>query len=398
MRSLQWRMLAALGLVIALAWGISIAMFVSYLTAGPSNAWISNLHSLGAVLVRVLPDEWAQTRRPQAETTQATTSHQQKKPAAPPTSPNPGSDPEGILIAMFLNTIELVIVGTLMWWAVVASLRPLRAMSEDIAVRKALDSTTLPIEKVPHELHPLILAFNSLLLRVDDAMRAERQFVADAAHELRTPLAALHMQGEVALHAQTLDRKDEALKKLLDVSRRTHRLADQLLDLARLDAGLHSTGPHETNLLELSRHVISEFSVQADNRHTRLLLSGTPCMVKCDVDEMGILIRNLVDNAIRHGREFGTVDIFCGYRVRGDLRHPMLEVRDDGPGVAEEERHAIFSRFYRATGTQAQGSGIGLSLVAGIAALHEAIIETQTGEDGRGLRIRIIFPAERPGA
>lgn len=400
MRSLQWRMLAALGLVIALAWGISIAMFVSYLTAGPSNAWRSNLHVLGQALVSVLPAGWTKTRASEPETVrrndevQHAAHHKEQAFISSQSSPHASIEAEGMLTAMFLNTIELTLVGLLMWGAVVVSLRPLKAMSEDVAKRRPFDSDPLSIDKVPNELHPLILAFNSLLARVDDAMRAERQFIADAAHELRTPLAALHMQGEVALRAETAGRKDEALKKLLDVSHRTHRLAEQLLDLARLDAGLHSANLHDTDLLDLSRHVISEFSIHARDRGTRLLLSGSRCLVKCDVDEIGILIRNLVDNAIRHGREFGTVEISCGYIVRDHVRRPMLEVSDDGPGVADEERTAIFSRFYRAAGAVSRGSGIGLSLVAGIAALHDATIETSRGKDDRGFRIRIVFPPE----
>lgn len=397
MKSLQWRMLAMLGLVIALAWGISIAMFVSYLQAGPSNAWHAGLQSLGQTLVQALPDDWikAHESRPASDAGKNQSVTTAKPTAVADAEQHNRSESASMLTAMLLNTVELAIVGVLMWWAVVASLRPLRALSEDIGKRKAFDAKPLATDKVPDELHPLILAFNALLLRVDTAMRAERQFIADAAHELRTPLAALHVQGEVALRADTLARKDEALKKLMNVSHRTHRLAEQLLDLARLDAGLHSTELHDTDLLELSRHVVSEFSVEAELRGTKLVLSGERCLVHCDVDEIGILIRNLVDNAIRHGRASGTVEICCGHTVRDDGRHPTLEVRDDGSGVAESERDAIFARFYRANGSATRGSGIGLSLVAAIASLHEAMIETGSGEDGRGFRIRVLFPPSR---
>ena len=384
-------MLAALGLVIALAWGISIAMFMSYLTVGPSNSWHSSLFSLGDTLVKALPDAWVRKQGDdavrQAEDKQAPSTRLAQR------GPN---EQGGILTAMVLNTAELAVVGILMWLAVVASLRPLRSLSEDLSRRKAFDSEPLSVKKVPDELRPLILAFNSLLARVDTAMRAERQFIADAAHELRTPLAALHVQTEVALRAATLERKDDALRKLLDISHRTHRLAEQLLDLARLEAGLHSTGLHHTDLLALAQHVISEFRVQAEGRGSRLLLSGSPCLARCDVDEMGILIRNLVDNAIRHGHDGGTVEIRCGHVVRSGARHPTLEVNDDGPGVPEEERAAIFARFYRASGGAGKGSGIGLSLVAGIAELHGALIETGEGKDGRGFSIRILFPPEQP--
>lgn len=380
-------MLAALGLVIALAWGMSIAMYVSYLTEGPSNSWRSGLSSIGNTLASSLPESWARKHdgsepRQPGERQESMGGKVQRVPP----------EVSSILTAIVLNTLELALVGLLMWLAVVASLRPLRSLSEDLGKRQAFDSEPLSVKKVPDELRPLILAFNALLARVDTAMRAERQFIADAAHELRTPLAALHVQAEVALRAQELKGKDDSLRKLLDISHRTHRLAEQLLDLARLDAGLHSAGLHATDLLELSRHVISEFSMQAKSRGTRLLLSGTSCLARCDVDEIGVLIRNLVDNAIRHGHDGGTVEVVCDYVMRDGARRPMLEVRDDGPGVAEDERVAIFTRFYRASGSVAPGSGIGLSLVAGIADLHGAAIETGRSTPSGGFCIRILFP------
>jgi signal transduction histidine kinase len=140
--------------------------------------------------------------------------------------------------------------------------------------------------------------------------------------------------------------------------------------------------------------VVNEFAVRAAERGTRLSIDGTSCWVHCDVDEMGILIRNLIDNALRHGRADGTVEVSCGQLVRGDGIHPVLEVADDGPGVPEGEMAAIFERFYRAKGAVVRGSGIGLSLVARIADLHEAAIEAGVGADGTGLRVRVVFPAQ----
>jgi len=380
-RSLQWRMLAMLGLVIVLAWAISIAMFAAVLGSGRANFWHEHLDRLGQTLVGSLPENL----KPEASPRTAPVLPDASEPSVR------GGDPGGILTAMLLNTVELAIVGLLMWWAVVASLRPLKAMSVEIGRRKAFDATPLPAERVPAELRPLIAAFNALLGRVDTAMKAEHQFIADAAHELRTPLAALHVQADVALLAGTPERKDEALRKLLDIAQRSHRLAEQLLDLARLDAGLHALSVQRIDLLELANHVVSEFAVRADDRGTRLSIDGTSCWVRCDVDEMGILIRNLIDNALRHGRADGTVEVTCGHVVRDDGMHPMLEVTDDGPGVPEHERAAIFDRFYRAQGSVVRGSGIGLSLVARIAELHEATIETGAGMGGAGLCVRVMF-------
>jgi len=384
-RSLQWRMLAALGVVIVLAWSISIAMFATYLVAGRANFWHEHLDRLGQTLIGGLPSDWKPA--PASAGSVAATASQLAYPAR-------GGDASGILTAMLLNTVELAIVGLLMWWAVVASLRPLKAISAEISKRKAFDATPLPAEQVPSELRPLIVGFNALLGRVDNAIKAEHQFIADAAHELRTPLAALHVQADVALLAGTPERKDEALRKLLDIAQRSHRLAEQLLDLARLDAGLHELSVQRVDLLELANHVVSEFAVRAADRGTRLSIDGTSCWVRCDVDELGILIRNLIDNALRHGRADGTVEVTCSQLVRGDGNHPVLEVADDGPGVPGSERAAIFERFYRAKGSVVRGSGIGLSLVARIAELHEATIEAGTGMNGAGLSVRVMFPPQ----
>src|ERR1700754_2393380 len=222
MKSLRLRMLAALGLVIVLAWGISITMFVSYLGSGLSSPWRMNLHSFGERLTRVLPADWV---------IHNAVEHRER-------SGEP-SEPADILTAMVLNTAELALVGIVMWIAMVITLRPLKTMSRGLSQRSAFDATPLAVESIPDEVRPLIVAFNSLLDRVEVASRSERQFIADAAHELRTPLAALHVHAEVALRATTAGAKDEALAKLLEVSHRTQRLAEQLLDLARLEAGLH---------------------------------------------------------------------------------------------------------------------------------------------------------------
>lgn len=196
--------------------------------------------------------------------------------------------------------------------------------------------------------------------------------------------------------ASTPEAKDAALGQLLETARRSNRLAEQLLDLARLDAGISSAAYHQVEVGELISHVLDEFSVQADARQLQLQVEASPCLLRCDVDAVGILIRNLVDNAIRYGRLHGKVEVSCGYCVRADVLHPFLQVSDDGPGVPESAQASIFERFYRVPGSAVQGSGIGLSLVAGIARLHGATIEAGDGNDGRGLCVRVVFAGNRP--
>ncbi|ATB60389.1 histidine kinase [Xanthomonas citri pv. fuscans] len=388
MKSLQARMLAALAAIVLLSWSTSLWILVALVTQGHHSVFEQELNLLGDRLIATLPDALQHRFDRQTEPPDA---------AATPTpigNPSSRMSVKQTLIAVVLNTVQLGILGLLMWWAVRTSLGPLRALSGAIAQRTGLDTEPVPLAQAPDEIRPLIASFNTLLARVEQAVQAERDFVADAAHELRTPLSALHAYAEVALRAPTLDAKDAALRQLLETARRSNRLAEQLLDLARLDAGISSAAYRQVEMGELISHVLDEFSVQADARQMQLQVEASPCLLRCDVDAVGILIRNLVDNAIRYGRLRGKVEVSCGYCLRADVLHPFLQVSDDGPGVPESARASIFERFYRVPGSTVQGSGIGLSLVAGIARLHGATIEAGDGNDGRGLCVRVVFAGD----
>jgi signal transduction histidine kinase len=268
----------------------------------------------------------------------------------------------------------------------------LTAIQAAVRNRRKFDLTPLPVAQLPSEIRPLVESFNHLLDQLDQAMQGERRFIGDAAHELRTPLSALQAQAQVALRATTLADKDAALAKLLAVAERSTRLSDQLLDLARMDAGVHVPQKNLADLSELIMHVGQEFDMQAQQQRRSIILALTPCPIECDVDEIGILLRNLLDNALRYTAEDGRVKISCGYTEHAGEDRVCLEVADDGPGVPEAEHEAIFRRFHRVAGNNGRGSGIGLSLVAGIAQLHDAAIKTGPGLDGRGFSVRILFP------
>ena len=188
-----------------------------------------------------------------------------------------------------------------------------------------------------------------------------------------------------------MEDKNAALLKLLTVAKRSTRLSEQLLDLARLNAAIKAPVRSKADLSELVQHVAQEFEISAVQNQRSIFLDVHSCSMKCNVDEIGILLRNLLDNAMRYTAEHGNIIVRCGY-VSNDMGKVYLEVLDDGPGVDPAEQRAIFERFYRARQTPIRGSGIGLSLVAGIAELHDAIIETGTGLNDQGLKIRIVFP------
>jgi signal transduction histidine kinase len=207
--------------------------------------------------------------------------------------------------ALGLTTLLLAIAGLLMWFAVAKSLRPLTALEATVRSRRKFDLTPLPVAQLPNEIRPLVESFNHLLDQLDQAMQGERRFIGDAAHELRTPLSALQAQAQVALRATTVADKDAALVKLLAVAERSTRLSDQLLDLARMDSGVNAPQKTLADLSELIMHVSQEFDMQAQQQRRSIILALTPCPIECDVDEIGILLRNLLDNALRYTPKTG---------------------------------------------------------------------------------------------
>ncbi|MEX5571251.1 HAMP domain-containing sensor histidine kinase [Pseudomonas syringae] len=295
------------------------------------------------------------------------------------------------LISVGLATLLLLLAGVLMWFVVRNTLTPVVALGSAMRERRSFDLTQLPTALLPQELHSLVASFNHILQQLDEAVEAERQFIGNAAHELRTPLATLQAQAQIALRAPLAADKDVALSKLLTVAQHSSRLSEQLLDLARLTAGTRAPEHGLADLSELVLHVAHEFDIYAAQQGRTLSLDISPCMVRCSIDEIGILLRNLVDNGLRYTKTGGHVSVNCGYR-RGQDKQVYLEVADNGPGVPAAERKLIFERFYRAVGTEKGGSGIGLSLVAGIAQNHRAIIEAGQGLNGSGLSICVIFP------
>ncbi|MCF5597359.1 HAMP domain-containing protein, partial [Pseudomonas sp. PA-3-10C] len=301
--------------------------------------------------------------------------------------------------ALVLATVLLVIAGFVMWVVSQSALKPVRALGAAMRHRRSFDFTPLPLNRLPRELHPLVDSFNHVLKQLDEAIEGERRFIGDAAHELRTPLSALQAQAEIALRATDPQDKDAALRKLLLVARRSTRLSEQLLDLARIDAGAKAPKHVQADLSKLVQHVAQEFEVYASQNRRSLFLDVHACTILCDIDEIGILLRNLLHNAMRYTAEGGNVLVRCGYEppVRsGEVRTVYLEVADDGRGVPAAEREAIFERFHRVAGTPVRGSGIGLSLVAGIAKSHNATIQIDTGLEGRGLMVRVVFPGMAP--
>ncbi|WP_434031788.1 sensor histidine kinase [[Pseudomonas] boreopolis] len=294
--------------------------------------------------------------------------------------------------ALYALLALLTLVGAC-WWAVHWGLRPIARLRGDMARREPLDLTPLPTDGMTREILPLVESFNALLARLGDAMQAERQFLADAAHEIRTPLAALLTQAELAMQADTREEAQLALQRLAGGIERTSRLAQQLLDSARLEASQRSRDETTVELAEVATMVAREFEGMAARRRQVLAVTASETPVHGNLDDLGILVRNLIDNAVRYAGEGARIEIDCRI-AEGRAR---LDVRDNGPGVPAEERERIFERFFRGSnGNGERGSGIGLSLVTRIARRHGATLAVAEGVGGRGLGISVAFPLPRP--
>ncbi|GAE48730.1 sensor histidine kinase [Xanthomonas arboricola] len=393
MESILARIIATLVAIVLLSWAVSIWILLALSLYGHQSPPEQKLTGFGDHLVDMLPiqlDRYLNL---------STALDSPSNPKSPLSSVDYSESYRGqlsrTLTAIFFNTLQLIILAALLSLSIRTSLSPLRNVSREIAKRKGLDTTPISLKQVPAEIRPLLGSFNTLLSRMGKAIQVERNFITEAARELNAPLATLHAYTEIALRATTNEAKDSVLRKLMQVSRQSNRLAGQLLDLARLDAGINASAYQGTEMCDVVRHVVSEFRVQADARAMSVRTEYSPCLLHCDIDALGIMVRNLVDNAIRYGRDHGSIEVRCGYCLRADKLHPFLEVSDDGPGIPLHLRERMFERFHRVPELTSEGSGIGLSLVAGVARLHAATIEMCDTNNELGVCIRIVFPSNK---
>jgi signal transduction histidine kinase len=279
------------------------------------------------------------------------------------------------------------------WLGVGSGLRPLRELRAQLARRGASDLAPLDTARAPAEIEPLVAELNRLFSRIEQAMGRERRLTADAAHELRTPLAVLSTQAQVARRAQDEASRNEALDALVDGAERAARLIEQMLTLARLESG-QTAAATSLELREIVRAAMAEVASRALAKGIELeLAEGAPVWLEAHGALLGVLARNLIDNAVRYTQPGGRVEaaVHPG---------PRLEIRDNGPGVPAGELSRLGERFHRLAGQNESGSGLGLSIVLRIAELHGARVVFAPADAGRGLAVSVLFPtpAGRRGA
>jgi len=283
--------------------------------------------------------------------------------------------------------VALPLLALLLWLGVGKGLAPLRRITAEVARREPHNLKPLAASEVPDEIRPLVDSLNGLLTRLDTALENERRFTADAAHELRTPLAALKTQAQVAQRATADEERRHALRQVVEGADRATHLVAQLLTLARLDPERGLPQVEVFPLRALAVECGAALASGALEKSIELELADGDASIEGDATMIGVLLRNLIDNAIRYTPNSGWVNV----AVRGVAGQAVLEVCDSGPGIAPQERTQVARRFYRVLGSGEEGSGLGLSIVQRIAELHGAAVELGESEAG-GLAVRISFP------
>ncbi|MCC5792570.1 MAG: sensor histidine kinase N-terminal domain-containing protein [Legionellaceae bacterium] len=292
---------------------------------------------------------------------------------------------------LYIMLLTFPLSGLLIWIIIGRGLDSLDRVAQEVADRAPTHLEPVNLEAVPEEIKPVIDELNQLFYRLQEGFEREKRFAADAAHELKTPLAALKAQAQVALNSDNIADKDKALHKLIaSVNRSTHTV-QQLLTMSRLvSESVDMPDKDQFDLAKLSRDVIAQLVPQAVESNVEIEFETAPHLppMQGNATAMGILIRNLVDNAIRYSKDSGKV------LVRVYERAPSLifEVQDNGPGIPHELKERVFERFFRVLGNKSPGSGLGLAIVRQICDLHNGEIELDKPEKGSGLVVRAIFP------
>ncbi|OWT77629.1 MULTISPECIES: sensor histidine kinase [unclassified Achromobacter] len=282
---------------------------------------------------------------------------------------------KGVIIPQF---VVLPIAVLLVWFGLSRGVAPLNALQQRLRARRPDDLSPIDDRAAPTEIAPLVGAINDLLDRLSATVQTQRRFVADAAHQLKTPLAGLRTQAELALRDASADEMQASLRQLVTGSERATRLVNQLLLLAHAENPA-AVGMTPIDLAEVAREHTTQWAPQALALRTDLgfedpdgavPIAGNPIL-------LGELLNNLLDNALRYTPRGGRITV----RVRRQGNYAVLDVEDSGPGIPLAERERVFDRFYRVLGTQADGSGLGLAIVREIAGKHDAVVRITDNTD-----------------
>ncbi len=285
--------------------------------------------------------------------------------------------------------IFIVIAGIAVWIGLKRGFEPLERLRREVAARPRNDLRPLDETRAPGEVRPLIQEVNALIARLQTMMHAQRRFIADAAHQLRTPFAGLKAQAELAKREQVAEPVRDALERICVSAQRCSHLVTQLLTLARNEPEARQNAPLTMlDLHRVSQEIAAHWAPEALHKNIDLGFEAEArqCPVKGDEASLRDLLDNLIDNAIRYTPAGGRITVRAGYSEAS-----WLEVEDSGPGIPVDQRELVFERFHRIPGNSQPGSGLGLAIVQEVAIRHGAQVEIQDGNEG-GALFRVRFP------
>ncbi len=291
--------------------------------------------------------------------------------------------------SIFIMLITYPFLGLLIWIIVGRGLEPLKKIANEVSHRAP--SHLLPVEDkaVPAEIIPLIQELNHLFKKLDEAFEREKRFAADAAHELKTPLAGITTQAQVALRTKNAEIRQHALEGVLTGVERSTHIIQQLLTLSRMlpESIIHEAEP--IDLLKIASEIVADLAPAAIDKDIdiELISSEQPLLIYGNTTAIAILMRNLIDNAIRYTPKTGSVTV----KLEHNAIQAIFSVTDTGPGIPDELKERVFERFFRIVGNEAPGSGLGLGIVQQIAKLHRAELILKTPDAGKGLEIQVKF-------
>jgi len=285
--------------------------------------------------------------------------------------------------------VALPLLALAVWWAVYRGVAPMRRLGRALAERQPQALHPVALDGTTSEMAPMVNALNGLFERIGMLLESERRFTADAAHELRTPIAAIRAQAQVALGEADDARRRHALKNTLEGCDRATRLVEQLLTLSRLEA-VAAPAMAAVDLSVLTQRVMAELAPKALAKNQTLEFEAVePCSVPGNETLLTVLVRNLVDNAVRYSPASAQVKV----SVQQQAGRVVLSVEDSGPGLAEADRNRLGERFFRVPGSSESGSGLGWSIVRRIAAVHRLDLQVETSAELGGLAVRVIGQA-----
>ncbi len=303
------------------------------------------------------------------------------------------SEPEarlGLMSTLLWDFVQLDLTLVLVWVGIQLGLRPIRRLRDEIASRSPLDLRPIVETSVPREIAPVVVTLNRLFGMLRTSVQSQQQFIADTAHQLRTPITGMQAQLDLIVAEPAAQPIKARLQTLQEGVKQLAHSANQLLTLARADPSANMSARNQTvDLQAIVNEVAAKFFDRALQANIDLGADATPALIRADPSLLDDLMSNLVDNALKYTPAGGSVTASAGEKNG----RPYLSVVDTGPGIPEGERQRVRQRFYRMPNSRGHGSGLGLAIVDEIARLYEASMTIESGANGAGTRVLIQFPA-----